>query len=622
MTKRWWLPLIALAPVPALAKEQEPQDLSNLSIEELAQIPVRSASKQDEPLSSAPTALFVITDTDIARSTATSLPEVLRSAPNLIVQRVNGHDYSVSARGFAGYETSNKLLVLIDGRSIYSTLHSGVFWELRSPLIEDLKQIEVISGPGGTLFGPNAVNGVVSIASRDARETVGVLARATGGGQERTLAARYGVPLGSDAAIRISANYFDREDQPDGLGPDFNDAFRGWQASFRADAGGDASHFTVQGGIFDNQTFAVAGDGNHGHNLLARWNGALSEAASLQVQGYYDYFKRRLQLTTDALETFDLDTQLNTHVGSHALVAGFGIRTTKDLFINRANPFVLDPESKRLWIFNGYIQDRVGLTRNLSLTAGLKLEQSTFSGLEVLPNVRLSWRPSEQGMIWAAVSRAVRTPSRIDRNLTFPGFLNRAVDFKSEKLTALEAGFRGQPSSSTSISISLFYNLYDDLRSARPVNGTGLPLVLANQLGGHNYGVEIWGSHQLTPWWRLNVGLSLLKERLGVDRGATDMTNTASLGNDPPYQIIARSSFNLTRGVTLDLSGRAVGKPERGTVPAYVEADARLGWMLSDKVELYAAGANLLHESHAESADPKRAQLAERSIVAGARLRF
>jgi iron complex outermembrane receptor protein len=622
MAKRWWLPLIALVPVPAMAEDQEPQDLSNLSIEELAQIPVRSASKQEEPLSSAPTSLFVITDTDIARSTATSLPEVLRAAPNLIVQRINAHDYSVSARGFAGYETSNKLLVLIDGRSIYSTLHSGVFWELRSPLIEDIKQIEVISGPGGTLYGPNAVNGVVSITSRDARETLGVLARGTAGGRERTLGARYGTAIGSNAAIRVSANYFDRENQPDGLGPDFNDNFRGWQASLRADAGSDSSHFSLQGNIFDNQTFAIPGDGNHGQNIVARWNGALSETTSLQVQGYYDYFKRRLQLATDALETFDLDTQLNKRVGSHALVAGFGIRTTKDLFINKANPFVLDPQGKRLWIFNGYVQDRVGLTHNLSLTAGVKLEQSTFSGLEVLPNLRLSWRPSDEAMIWGAVSRAVRTPSRIDRNLTFPGLLDRAVDFKSEKLTALEAGIRGQPSSSTSISISLFYNLYDDLRSARPVNGTGLPLVLANQLGGQNYGLEIWGSHQLTPWWRLNAGLSLLKERLGVDRGATDVTNTASLGDDPPYQFLARSSFDLAQGVTLDLSGRAVGKLERGTIPAYVEADARLGWMVTDRVELYAAGTNLLHRSHAESGDPNRAQLAERSIVAGARLRF
>src|SRR4051812_22785422 len=263
--------LAAAFPARAAEIPKTVEDLAGLSIEELARIEVRSASKEAEPLSRAATALFVITGDDIARSPATSLPELLRMAPNLEVQRLDARQYAVSARGFNGAETSNKLLVLIDGRSVYSTLHSGVFWELHSPLLEDLQQIEVISGPGGTLYGPNAVNGVISIASKDAADTLGVLARATGGANERTAGARYGFKLGESASMRVYADYYDREAMPPAIGPNVDDGIRGWQAGFRADTDAAASHFTVQGDVFDAKGFIAPDDGNTGYNLLARW---------------------------------------------------------------------------------------------------------------------------------------------------------------------------------------------------------------------------------------------------------------------------------------------------------------------------------------------------------------
>ena len=608
--------------VPPPAAPSADQDLSQLSIEELAQLPVRSASKSEEPLSGVPTSLYVITGEEIARSSGQSLTEMLRLAPNLQVQQVNARDQAVSARGFNGYEPSNKLLVLLDGRSLYSTLHSGVFWELRQPLLEDIAQIEVISGPGGTLYGPNAVNGVISIVTRDARETIGGLARGTIGSNEHTIAARYGFALGAAGALRFYGNYFDRDGLPDGVGPDVDDGYSGYRIGFRFDSGlGAGDTLTVQGDLFENESDVLAGDGDRGGNVTLRWRRTIDDRSSLQVQAYYDHFRRRFQLATDALETLDGEVQYNRTQGAHQLVAGLGIRTTRDEFINNANIFALDPTSRRLWIFNGFIQDRFALRPNLALIAGLKLERSSFSGVELLPNLRIAWHLSPDHLLWAAVSRAVRTPSRIDRNLVAPPILVAATGFQSEKLIAFEAGYRGQPSHSTSVSISLFYNLYDDIRTAEFI-GNPLPVRLSNSLTGHTYGLEAWGNWQALPWWRLSAGVALLRKRFHLEPGRTDTTAAAALGDDPDYQLMLRSSMNLGPAITFDAGLRAVDGLETPRTSFYVEADARLGWAVSDRLELFVAGNNLLHRTHAESNDVNRAQLAERSVHAGTRIRF
>lgn len=613
-------PAFAQEPV-QLASAPADQDLSLLSIEELAQLPVRSASKREEPLSGVPTALFVITGDDIARSPANSLTEVLRLAPNLQVQQVNARDQAIGARGFNGYETSNKLLVLMDGRSLYSTLHSGVFWELRQPLLEDIQQIEVISGSGGTLYGPNAVNGVINISTRDARETIGGLVRATAGSNELTAGARYGFALGEQAAARLYVNAFDRDQLRDGLGPDVDDSYSGYRMGFRLDAGLGANTVTLQGDLFENESNALAGDGDRGGNVTLRWARQIDDRSSLRAQAYYDHFSRRFQLVRDALETFDFEAQYNRTEGAHEIVAGFGVRMTRDEFINNANAFALDPPRRRLWILNGFAQDRFAITPELSVTAGLKVEDSSHSGLELLPNLRVAWHPTPGHLLWAAVSRAVRTPSRIDRDLVAAPFLVAANEFRSEKLVAFEAGYRGQPTGTTSLSISFFYNLYDDIRTAEFV-GTPFPVRLSNNLTGHSYGVEAWGNWQALPWWRLSAGASLLSKHFHLEQGTTDTTNAAALGDDPNYQLQLRSSMNLTEAVTLDVGLRAVDGLETPDIPAYVEADARFGWRLSEHLELFVAGNNLLHRTHAESNDINRAQLAERSVHAGTRIRF
>ncbi len=615
--------LLTLTSSPAYASSEQldDQDLYKLSIEELADIPVHAASKQAEPLSAAPTALFVITSDDLLRSNATSLPEALRLAPNLHVERVNATQYAISARGFNGYETSNKLLVLIDGRSIYSTLHSGVFWELHTPMIEDIAQIEVVSGPGGTLFGPNAVNGVISVLSKDASETTGVLVRGTAGTQERTAAARFGVKLGESAALRVSANYLDHEDMPAGIGPVYDDSTHGWQAGFRADFEGDASHVMLQGDIFDHKTFWLPGDGNSGHNLLARWNRTLSEVSSIQIQGYYDFFRTRSLLTIDQLETFDVEAQYNLNTDRHNLVIGSGLRSTHDRFVNNLNTFQLAPPSDRLWIWNGFAQDRFALAPDLSLIAGVKLEASSFSGAQLLPSVRVAWKPDERALFWAAASRAVRTPSRVDRGLSEPFALATAPDFQSEKLIAFEAGYRGQPSTTTSLSVSLYYNIYDDLRSANFI-GNPFPLRLMNDVRGKSYGLEAWGTQQILPWWRVSAGGAFLRKDFEVKPGRIDLSNGNVLGRDPGYRLSLRSQMDLPHGFLLDAGLRAVDDLQSATVPGFVEADARLAWRASTGIELFIAGDNLLHKQHFESDDTSRTQRIERNLFLGARLDF
>lgn len=597
-----------------------PEDLSDLSIEQLAQIQVRSASKRDEPLSSAPAALYVITSEAIENNGITTLPEALRLAPNLQVQQVDASQYSISARGFNGLQAGNKVLGLIDGRTIYTPLASSIFWNLHFPLVEDLQQIEVISGPGGTLYGPNAVNGVISVSTKDAQDTIGSLARATIGPQERSAALRQGFAIGGSGAARFYASWFDADGLPQGIGADVDDYYSGWQIGFRSDFVTDADHVTFQGDLFRADADTAPGDGAQGHNVLARWSRTLTTSSSFQLQAYYDRFKRDFSNVDDAVATFDAEGQFNATLGRHDIVAGAGIRTTHDEFINNANPFQLNPPRRRLWVYNGFVQDHFRLTDTLALTAGVKVERSTFSGWQFLPNLRASWQPNSRNLVWAAVSRAVRTPSRIDRQLEFPGFLAQADDFQSEKLVAVEAGYRGQPSSAISVSVNGFVNFYDDLRTTEFVNGS---FKLQNGAKGKTYGIEAWGNAQVLRWWRLSIGVATLWKDLHAKQGHVDLAPRNTFGNDPKWQVIGRSYFNLAPRVQLTLNARAVGRIEQNPeIDSYVEAGGQIAYEAAQGMEIFVAGRNLLHKTHEESNDPGAAQLSRRSVTAGVRARF
>jgi iron complex outermembrane receptor protein len=605
------------------ASAADQPDLANLSIEQLAQIKVTSASKQLEPLSRAPAALYVITSQDITDSGATSLPEALRLAPNLNVQQVTASQYSISARGFNGVQAGNKLLVQIDGRSIYTPLGDTVIWELHQPLLEDIQQIEVISGPGGTLYGPNAVNGVINVTTKDANDTIGALVRGTAGPNERSAAARYGFALGSAGAMRVYADFLGRDGLPARLTPDADDDYHGWQGGFRSDFGGQSNHFTLQGDLLHATDDLVADDHVSAHNLLARWTHTLGQAASFQLQSYYDRYERDVTLVEDRLSTFDNQAQLNLAGGRHEIVAGAGVRTTKDLFVNNLNQFELDPESRRLWVYNVFAQDRFPVTPEVSLIAGVKLEKSSFVGWQVLPNLRLAYQPGPTSLFWAAVSKAVRTPSRIDRQLVALPILAPSTDFDAEKLTALEAGYRGEPAPWLSLSVNLFYNFYTELRTTEFLNGATIPIELLNGRKGHSYGVEAWGKAQIRAWWRLSLGATALHKDFHVVDSRVDLQPRNSLGADPHWQVVASSDMDLAPKVKLTLDVRGVGALDLPpAVPGYVEAGGQLAYDVTDQVELFVAARNLLHRTHLENGDPGAAQFARRTVFAGTRLRF
>jgi iron complex outermembrane receptor protein len=612
---------------PALADDGDrppaTEDLSNLSIEQLANIQVRSASKRAEPLSGAPAALYVITSEDIENSGATSLPEVLRLAPNLNVQQVDASQYVIAARGFNGIQAGNKLLVLIDGRSIYTPLADNVIWQLHQPLLEDIQQVEVISGPGGTLYGPNAVNGVINVTTKNAEDTIGALVRGTAGPDERTAAARYGFALGSTGAMRIYADWDDRDGLPAGLGGSINDDYRSVQAGFRSDFGANADNFTVQGDIFHATDNVLEGDHANAHNLLGRWSHVIGSTASFQFQSYYDWYGSNVSLVRQSQSTFDNEAQLDLTADRHEIVAGAGVRRTSDLFINNLNPFELDPERRRLWVYNVFAQDRFRVTPQLSLIGGVKLEKSSFVGWQVLPNLRVAYQPSARTLLWAAVSRAVRTPSRIDRQLEFLPVVAPSTNFQAEKLLALEAGYRGEPSSWLSLSVNLFYNIYHDLRTTEFVNGVTIPIELLNGRKGTTYGVEVWGKAQVVPWWRLSLGASTLHKNFHAVGDRVDLQPRNSLGADPHWQVVGSSDMDLNPKLRLTLDMRGVGPLDLPPhVPGYVEAGGQLAYEVDDRIELFVAGRNLLHRTHLENGDPGASQLAKRTISAGARARF
>jgi iron complex outermembrane receptor protein len=611
--------VLALACPAAAQAAVEADGLRELSIEELGQVEITSVSKRPEPVSEAPAAIFVITSEDIRRSGATRLTEVLRLAPNLEVAQLNNFTSSVTARGFNSPESANKLLVLVDGRSVYSPLASTVFWDALNPVLANIERIEVVSGPGGTLWGANAVNGVINIITRDSRETQGLQVSGVAGGRERELALRYGGRIGDTGAYRLSVTAFDRDSTFATSPADTtDDRFKGAQASFRVDNELGRDLWTLQGVAFD--AYAPLGaERVAGGDVLGRWTRDFGGGSSLQVQAYYDNVRRTQRsvgqpLFREDLQTWDLQAQHNVQLGArNRLVVGGEFRAWRET-LTSGNIFHFAEPTRSLYLGNAFLQDEVAVTDALKLTLGLKAEDNSYSGLDWLPNVRVAWKPVEGQLLWGAVSRAVRTPSRIDRELEAQPFLAPSPDFASEKVTAYELGYRVQPFARASVSVSAYYNVYDDLRTAALTAG-GLPLMLANGLRGNTYGVEVWGDYKPLAWWRLSAGFNNLHRRFELKPGQIDATLLQSVGQDPAWQAFFRSRMDVTSRLELDAGLRSVGQVSNAfgpIVPGYTEADARIGWRVTDQVELALEGMNLLHDRHLEANDPST--LAPRQI--------
>lgn len=613
------------------AAQQQPssvESLRTLSIEQLGNIEITSVQKRPEPLSTAPASVFVITQEDIRRSGATSIPEVLRLAPNLEVAQLNAYQYTITARGFNSPESANKLLVLVDGRSVYTPLASTVFWETLNPLLDDIERIEVISGPGGTLYGANAVNGVINIITRNSADTQGGLVDSGIGNGQRDAAGRYGGRINDHTTYRVYGNGFQRSGTTRVQSTDLtSDSWQGGQTGFRVDSTLDRDAYTLQGDYYDNHVVSAT-EQTYGENLLGRWTRTLDNGSSLQVQSYFSNDVRLIPMLKDGLQQYDLQAQNDMMLGRHHVVWGAEERVWQEDIISSGSFFFAQP-TKTMNVADLFAQDEITLAPAWRLTLGGKGEENTYSGFSFLPNVRLGWQVTPRHFLWSAVSQAVRDPSRIDRELQANGILVPSPDFTTEKVTAFELGYRSEPLSRLSLSVSTYYNLYTDLRTDAYVNGSTLPVQLNNGLEAHTYGIEAWATYGVTDWWRLRPGFNWMHEVFNLKSGQTDYSEMQSGGMDPDVQAQLRSEMELSPTVEFDTTLRYVGDVYRPLfteprVKAYVEDDARIGWHVTPAVEIALAGSNLLHAKHIEYNDPSTTppRYISRTVYLSTRVRF
>lgn len=591
-------------------------NLADLSLEELVNIEVTSVSKRAERLTNAAASIFVITHDDIHRSGARSLSEALRLAPNLQVARVSASAYAISARGFNS-SARNKLLVLIDGRSVYSPLFSGVFWDVQDVMLEDIERIEVISGPGGTLWGTNAVNGVINIITRSATNTQGEVLEAGAGNREYEGAVRHGGTFGTNGHYRVYGKYFDIDHTETTTGIPRDDAWHKGQIGFRTDWDDGRDQFSVQGNAYRGSEgqpapgtistgvpFTLGTIKVSGANLTARWDHRLDGGSQLMLQAYYDRTERDVPPTfSELLDIVDLQFQHSLQpIGMHSLAWGAGYRYSQDRVTNSQYVAFLPARENQAWA-NVFAQDEISLRDDLRLTLGARFERNDYTGMEFLPSVRLAWKPAPAHLLWTAASRAVRAPSRLDHDTFVPGvppyLLAGGPDVRSEIATVYEIGYRAQFAPQVSYSVTAFHASYDHLRS-QEIDSSGTFLFYGNEMEGTTHGVEMWGTYQAMRTWRLSAGLTLLDMDLRRKPGSTDPFGPSVLGNDPAYQWNLRSSWDLTPTHALDILVRRIGELPNPHTPAYTAVDARLGWQATRNTELALSLQNLFDEAHTE----------------------
>ncbi len=625
--------------------QTSPQQLKHLSLEQLGNVEVTSISKEPEQVWKTAAAIFVLTQEDIRRSGATSVPEVLRLAPGVEVARIDSGHWSVAIRGFAG-QFSKSLLVLIDGRSVYTQLYSGVYWDVQNLMLEDVERIEVIRGPGGTIWGANAVNGVINIITKSANDTKGALVTLGGGSEEQgTGAARYGGSIGKDFNYRIYGMGFIR-------GPEFHsdgDEFDGWrmgQMGFRTDwKKGQQDTFTLQGDLYRGETgerVSIAtftppaermlNDRAYatGGNVVARWRHDRGEGSDIQVQAYFDRTNLQDIELGETRDTFDLDFVMHQSIATnHQLTWGLGARVSPSNFIQSSAGVNFLPHQQTDTIYSGFVQYELPIVRHrLTLTAGTKLDHNNFSGFEYQPSARLLWTPTDHQSLWAAVTRAVREPSRLDQDVSFaiyacsvgttPVYFEITGDpkFVSEHLLSYEVGYRRAFTPRVYLDIATFYNDYAHLASygtqsfalgsipgTPPTPYLAILLPYANGIEGNTVGVEIAPDWQVTPWWQLRATYSYLNMNLRDAPGfAGDLGNILKSyqGSSPSHVVNFQSRMDMPKHFELDMNYRFVSSLPNQSVAAYQTGDVRLGWHPVERLELSLVGQNLLQPSHAE----------------------
>jgi len=632
--------LCALLVAAGARAEQKAPPLVQLGLEDLMNIEVMSVSKRPERLSDAAASIYVITGDEIRRSGATTLPEALRLAPNLQVAQVSAYGYAITARGFNN-TSGNKLLVLIDGRSVYTPLFSGVFWDAQDVLLEDIERIEVISGPGGTLWGVNAVNGVINIITRPAAHTQGGVAAADSGNRGADAALRYGGSLSDGGAFRAYAKYATRNHTLTPSGEAKTDAWHKVFGGARADWSRARDQLTLFGNAYKGAegqplpgAIAISGVSLPldtvpiaGVNLLGSWKRVFGNDSSLTVQAYYDRTERTVPPTfAERLDLADLQFQHSLRWGGrHAVAWGAEYRRSKDRLVNSTYFAFLPARVSQQWA-SLFAQDEIALLKRLRLTLGARIERNDYTGTEFLPNVRLAWKLAPAQLLWTAASRTVRAPSRLDRDAFVPGqppfLLTGGPDVRSEVAKVLEIGYRGQPWQAASLSLTAFHADYDHLRT-QEIAPSRRSVFFGNGMEGTMRGAETWLTQQASPRWRLSAGFTAMQEQLRLKPGSNDANAViGQRGRDPARSWRLRSSLDLPHHGEFDISARRVAALSSPYVPSYSAVDVRYGWTPSPKWELSLAAQNVTGRGHSEFTNVSTRSELRRSVLFRALTRF
>jgi iron complex outermembrane receptor protein len=630
------------SPQQALARDgqQAAPRLTELTLEQLGDVEVTTVSKRPEEVWRTAVAIHVITHEDIRRSGATSIPEVLRLAPGIEVARIDSDHWSIGVRGF-GDQFSKALLVLIDGRSIYTPLFAGMYWPAHDALLDDVDRIEVIRGPGGTIWGADAVSGVINIITKTAADTHGAVASLGAGNIDRGIGAfRYGAGNGSTFGYRVYGKGANRGAERHADSATF-DEWWSTQAGFRTDWTLARDSVTVQGDISKGShgqrvnvaSFSppaqVALDGTldaSGANVLARWERSVASGRGFRLQAYFDRTAWVAPHFAERRNTVDVDFLHHVTLrGRHTVTAGAGARVSPGRFEQVIASLDFTPRSETSRVYSGFAQDDVTLVRDrVWVTAGSKIEHNNYTGVEVQPGARVLWTPRDGHSVWTAVTRAVRTPSRIEESVVstsyssttpsnIPVFLRVTgnSDFDAERTTAYEAGYRARAASRAYVDVAAFHNDHHGLGSFGlgrvTLEQTPSPLhavadvLYVNGVSGTSDGFELSPDWQPRAWWQLRGAYSYVRFHLVNTPGSIDVNAVNRYaGSSPHHQVRLESHLNIARGVQLDTAYRHVGALTAQRVAAYHEADARVGWMVSPAIELSIAGQNLLAPSHVE----------------------
>lgn len=615
----------------ANATELNPNELLNLSLEQLSNIEVTSVSKRSEKANEAAAAIFVITPEDLRRSGATSIPEALRMVPGLNVAQSGSHQWAVSSRG-SNDQFSNKLLVLIDGRTVYTPLFSGVFWDVQDVPLQDIERIEVIRGPGATLWGANAVNGVINIITKKAADTQGGIASLSVGNFRQTeTVGRYGTKLGENGHIRMYAKVNDNDEARTNIGAGAGDSWNKLQTGFRADwKSGEKNSYTLQGDIYranERYKFTLPTDGAprllsdhetaNGGNILGRWNNKISDESEVTVQMYFDDSRRSNILYSSNIQTVDVDTQFAwTGWQGQEIVVGAAYRFI-DSSTEGTDYIRFAPPSRSDNLVSTFIQDKITiLPKEVFLTLGTKLEYNEYTDFEYEPSARLSWLINENHTLWSSVSRAIRSPNVAQSDLQLSaatlaaGVIGvRYGDPKtdSEEVVTYEIGYRIQPTDNTSLDIATFYNDYDKLILGMQGTPFGpittslgtyvvVPVLPVNTGTASSYGFETVAKWNATSYAEFTASYSFMQ--LKFDQ--PDPFGFSFAGKTPINQINLRSSFDLSNNVEFDTMLYFVDNLDRLAIPQYTRLDTRLAWQPLDSLELSIVGQNLLDNQHKE----------------------